>query len=741
MGGFLGIALATLGPSLCAQEPPPAVATTNGKSGQGPNPVVAAIQESNPKTPTELIEAINQLIAFQEVGLANDYAATLGKLDLQVKDMKELGDRLDSVSLLRIINNRQLDKKGREQCQRILATLAVRSNNPERLADLANQATSDDPAQRRHAITDLRVAGPLAVGPLAAILADPERQNVHPRAVFALYQMGNQTIAPLLAVLESEDEQLRANILQALGQLKASPAVHDILAAATSADGPPQIAGRSAASRVIGKLPPVEKIKKRIAAAVHDYLTGRIHLPTDGDGQSTLWTWDDKTHVLASQQVEKSVLAASTAYRIAHALWRIDPDDPQSQQMEAVVRLQRDKLYGGLHNPLGSKTKMFLHQRVGRKSQTTGKSTASFGDFSEAIFEEALRRGYVPAAIAAAENLEQVAANDDRLAQLIARRAPQAHPLVEAVGHPNRRLRFAATRALLQMNPDLPYVGASRVNEALRFFASVDGQPHILLADSRSQRRHRIASFLKNIGYETDTYKTGSAAFLAATKNSETVAAFLSFTINPRSIQEVLHELRTDPRTASLPVALIVEPENRVRAEHFAEDDPLTLVFFSPRDEETAKIQVAQLIATAGSNFIAQQERLQQAAEAIDQIAKFSKIQSDIYDLTGFDRVLKKNLYVPSLSKSASQALGNIGSAFAQLALVDAASQTHLPTETRAAAASAFARSAKKHGIGLTLEQIQRQAERYDQSAESSPENEAILWRILDAIQNSQNKK
>ena len=72
---------------------------------------------------------------------------------------------------------------------------------------------------------------------------------------------------------------------------------------------------------------------------------------------------------------------------------------------------------------------------------------------------------------------------------------------------------------------------------------------------------------------------------------------------------------------------------------------------------------------------------------------------------------------------------------------MDAASQTHLPAETRAAAADAFARSAKKHGIGLTLEQIQRQAERYDQSAESSPENEAILWRILDAIQNSQNKK
>ncbi len=729
--GFLGAILVAQVSNLSAQNPPRA--TANGKTSTA----VMAIQESNPTSPEELITAINQLVVFQELELANHYAGSLGQIDLQSEGLAELGEQIGSLPLLQIIGNKQLDQKGRNNCQKILDALIAKRTSPERLARLAQEATTGDRNERQHAITDLRVAGPGAIVPLVAILADPQPTALRDAAVFALYQMGDQTIAPLLAVMESADAPLRASILEVLGRLKTRQALYDILAASYSTSKPVRAAGRAAAGRAVGTIPPVKKIKAILTAAVNDYLAGRILQPTDIDGLTTLWSWNAENTSLTSKQVEKEVLAANTAYRIADALWKIDPSDEQSRQTAAIARLERDKLNGGLNNPLSSTTRPFLHKLFSEDN----KDTENFIDFDEAVFEEALHKGYMPAAIAAAEIFGEEVVNKSQSADILLRRAPQAHPLVKAAEHSNRRLRMAATRALLKMEPDLPFVGASDITEALRFFANVEGQPHLILADRRPRRRTNMAGLLKTIGYEIETYKSGDEAFLAASRNPECEALFLSMTLGPRSIQEVLHELRLDPRTADLPVALIVDLENRLRAEQLVEEDPLTLVFFPPRDAETAKHQVRQLMAAAGLNFVTQQERLDQASEAIKLISILSKTPTGIYDLTGFDRMLNKPLYVPSLTNVAAEALGNIGSPAAQTALVDAASRPELPIGDRKAAVAAMRRSMKDRGIGLTIAQIQKQQGRYDQSVNSSPEEEAILWSILDAIGKLGNKQ
>ncbi len=183
-------------PNLSAQSPPPT--TANGKTSAA----VVAIQESNPTSPEELITAINQLVVFQELELAKRYAASLDQIDLQSDNLAALGETIGSLPLLHIIGNKQLDQKGRDNCQKILDALITKRTSPERLARLAREATSDDPRKRQHAITDLRVAGPGAIVPLVAILADPRQAASRDAAIIALYQMGDQTIAPLLAVLE-----------------------------------------------------------------------------------------------------------------------------------------------------------------------------------------------------------------------------------------------------------------------------------------------------------------------------------------------------------------------------------------------------------------------------------------------------------------------------------------------------------------------------------------------------------
>lgn len=746
-GACFGIFLLALStPRTLAQEDPQPTAAANGENAgnsQGIQlpPAVAAIRESNPTTADELIEAINQLVAFRAFDMAHEYAIALGALEMDSATMVEVGERIGPIPLLRIVNDSRLDQKGRDQCRKILAAVHAERTDPERLAALAETAVTDKKNSRLHAIADLRSAGPLSVGPLVTILADPERRNQHRPAIDTIAQVGLPAVPPLLAVMESKNDELRANVLQILGRLEATSALHDMLAASIDSNVPLQKAAKTGIMAVTGNLPATVKIKEQLRDGIKDRLVGRYSVRTDLDDRGVLWQWDDGTRSLTSRKAEKPLLLAQAAYRIAQALSRIDSDNEESLRIESIARLQRDKLIVGLDSPIESQTVGALQELGRRAAELPEPASITFVDFVEAVFEEALRKGYLPAAIAAAEVLAGEAGKDKPGAHLIARRAPAQHPLVDAATHSDRRLRFAATRALIKLDPDLPFVGASAVTEALRFFASLEGEPHILLADSRPNRRQRIAGLLKASGYMTDPYNTGSKAFAAATKSAEYVAAFLSFTIGPRPIQDILHEMRSDPRTAGLPIGLIVDVKDLQRADGFAENDPLTLVFLPPRDVKIASQQIDRLIAVAGANFVSQEVRLQQAAEAIRLIDDISKTPNELYDLTAFDSLLAKSLQNDALSLLASRALGNIGSPFAQAALVDAASMSHLPVTQRRAAAKAFIRSVNKRGIGLTLAQIQRQANRYKESAERGPEDEAILWSILEVIQNAKHSR
>ena len=60
-----------------------------------------------------------------------------------------------------------------------------------------------------------------------------------------------------------------------------------------------------------------------------------------------------------------------------------------------------------------------------------------------------------------------------------------------------------------------------------------------------------------------------------------------------------------------------------------------------------------------------------------------------------------------------------------------------IPIAARKAAADAFVDSVQKNGVGLTVSQIQRQLQRYDQQADIDRATEEVLWSILDALQNT----
>jgi hypothetical protein len=242
-----------------------------------------------------------------------------------------------------------------------------------------------------------------------------------------------------------------------------------------------------------------------------------------------------------------------------------------------------------------------------------------------------------------------------------------------------------------------------------------------------------VAHLTEN-GWQGDLFYSGRKTLLAAKRRADYAVVFLAFTVEQPGSRDTLACLREDPRTAHLPVGLIIEPKHRLAAEVLVDQFPLTETFVVPRDGSTTQLRLDQLIATAGDRFVPHAERMQHALASIDWLARLSR-RPPLFELAGFEPALELALYNPPLATAATAALAALGSPAAQQALVNAASAVALPLKNRQEAAQAFVASIGQHGIGLSIAQIQQLKRLYDLQADDGAESEALMWSMLDALQ------
>ena len=692
------------------------------------SPAAKVIFDSDPTTPTELIKAINRLIAFGDWGLAKKYAVSLGQKGLQDTDidLTALGDDLGPASLIKIIHSTELDSRARDYCKKILAAVRERDIDPQRLAGLATTVTSKDPIDRRNAMAELRAVGSVAVAPLVQLLlSDDPSKNVAGKN--ALVALGRQAVPPILAVMQTDKQQLRNDLLFILSKLQDASSKDDLLIAMLS---PENISTRpNTNSEVVRN----KKISEQVKTSIHHYLSGQKIAPLDLGETITLWEWDDEQSKLTRRESFRALSSAQAAYRLARSLSRATSKN-EHLLLEGVALLQWEKLNRGLSRPISERV-VPEFSAIAKKYQPESK----FGilDFAEAVFEKAIELGYTPAAIAAADILTQSNVGDDEKISLLTRRGADPHPLVKALGQKDRRLRMACCQAILHLTAEHPFVGASNVSDALCYFAASEGKPRVLIADNRPLRRQKLATLFANVGYKVDGMKTGREAIQAAQKHPDYVAAFISANIGPRSSQDIFHELRGDSRTAGLPIALIVDPQHTVQVSPLVDQDSLTAFLIPPQQSEMAQQDIESLVNRLGENFVPPEERLEEAREAIRLFGILLERLPDSRNTSRWEQVLIKSLKVEKLAVEAASVLGQLHTPTAQQSLADAASAQYLPLSTRQAAANAFGKSVAKHGIGLSIAQIQQQKDRYDASEGKGPEEEAILWGILEAIENS----
>ena len=344
----------------------------------------------------------------------------------------------------------------------------------------------------------------------------------------------------------------------------------------------------------------------------------------------------------------------------------------------------------------------------------------------------AVEQHRVAAAIGAVEVLGDI--GDSRL--LLSNNG-RPRPLAEALVHGNRRLRFAAAEAVMKIDPQHDYPGASHLVETLGYLAASTGTRRVLVAHPRVSDARTLVGLLAQMGFEAETATNGRDLFFKAANSPDFELVFISDYISDPPLKETLQLLRRDRRTAGLPIALMVREEDLRKQQLDTESDPLTGAFPRPHDADALSFQIRRLFEMAGRRGISDDERRRHASAAMAWLAVLleSPDKYGFYDLLRVEKEVHSAMFDGPVPDRAAEVLGLLGTTNAQQALVDFASQNARRLPDRQAAVDAFEVAAKRRGLMLLEEDVDQQYQRYNQSELLDTGTQAVLGRILDTIE------
>ena len=700
-------------------EATPAASDATQESEVERDPVVLSLRDADPRTAEDLTRAVEILVNLGRPDEAQKYLQTLVGANLGQASLAALHGRFGSTLFIRLMRNTPLQPAGAQFSKAVLDAAYQDARSPKRLQSLINQLNDPSPEVRYTAAVDLRAGGEDAVAALVGVLADPSRSTEHARIRDTLVRLGGISQDPLIAALESDDESLRLQAMVTLGQLESVAATPYLLRPflAPQAGERMKRAARYALLKTVGQLPTLYDARLYLSRRAKDQLAAA----TDHETLVTVWRWDASRRLVMSDQVPSSDASLNTAHRIAHELHVLVPDDSDYRQLYLITMLESAKNAVGLDQPLVT----------GNRSAHATAAEAG-ADAIEEVLAAAMQQGHIAAAIGAAEVLGNI--GDQRL---LFRASGAPRPLAQALQHSNRRVRFTAAMSILQIDPQEPFPGSSYLPEALSYFLNTLGTRRALIAHPRLEKAQTLVGLLGELGFDADTSSTGAETIRLVNRSSDYEFILVSDAIDKPAVNELLQQLRRDPRTSELPIGLMARQGNVTQMERLTESDPLAETFPRPHDLVGVALATRRLLKRGERQRVPFERRILQAGSALDQMARLAEQPKtyDFYDLFRQQDAVKRTLLYSRLSPRAARVLGLLGTPSSQRALVTVASQNGRLLVDRQSAAAAFAIAVERRGLLLWRGEILLQYDRYNRSVTQTRETQLVLGSILDAIE------
>lgn len=688
------------------------------------NPAVDAILATRPTTPSECIRAAKILIDLGDPDMAKVFVKKVADANLKPDQLAELGEEFSAALFLELARHEKLEPEARPLANAVVAAVNDKLKESERIAGLIERLQASSADVRGEAMLGLQDAREAAIGPLVAVLADPTRSTEYANVRTVLASMGRFAQEPLLAVIDGAgpklaDPKLTVQAILALAEMNQPKLAVYFVGPSLSEKSDPEVrtAAATALKRLTGGVPSQAEGARQLGDVAKLYFARKQPIEGVDEGKVVLWRWDEAKRRAVASQGTSSDASRVTAARLARDAHSLAPDDHEITLLYLATMLDVAAYAKGLDRPLNDKDPAIV------EAKPFGAKTIND------VLEFAIINQHPAAATAAARLLGEIGTADELLYQ-----GDKPAPLVRAVQQPDRRLNMAALAAIVRLQPTKPFPGSSYVPGALAFFAGSSGVRHAIVAGPNMERIRDLTGLLTTVGFQVDPVTNGKDLLRMATQSPDYEVAFIDVSMSRPEAGQLLQEMRRDPRTASLLVALIARDGFLEQAQRQADADPMSKAFAKPEDEQAIRWQLDQL-ATLAPHDVDFKIRQEQAAVALDLLAELSRTSGKLYDLRRTQAAVLVALYNPKLSLKAVAVLANINSPESQRALVDLASRFVQPLKVRQAAAKAFVENTQKHGILLTTDEIRQQYDRYNESEKQDAASQKVLSQILDCLE------
>jgi CheY-like chemotaxis protein len=562
----------------------------------------------------------------------------------------------------------------------VLAAVSTQARDPERLNATISQLNNASPDVRAAAVARLRLGGDAAIKALLEVLGDESRRLEFPGVEDAVVALNDLSLPALAAASHDRNSPVGLPAIRMLGRLATPKAELYLFGPALSAGAPPSV-----------------------QQAAREALTERGNR-------------------------EDAATAAAKLYTRAASLYG-QPLRSADNLREAVV------LEGDAYSILPTSREV---RRLFLSASIEAAGPAAAGailndrsiDVVEDLLADALERNAVTVAVAAIGNLGVSASSEE-----LRRRAPQRSILIEAVRHPDRRIRTAAIEAIGHLGAETPYPGSSDVAEAVEFLIRSQGVAKAIVADVRLERARGRSGLLATQGYEAEVASDPRSLLALTATMPDCELILVDMSLAEGLSGKLIASLRRDNRTALVPIGITASTSTFDRAQRLATQFPRVVALIDAPTELAAQQWVAKLQDAGADVQVPAPLRLQEAQIALGWLAAETDRVGRVEMLRQLEPALETALYTPTLGGSVLPLLGDAGTPGGQRMLVELASNATQAIDRRRAAAVAFSRSVERFGTLLTTSEIVSQYDRYNASAAQDGDTQRVLANILDIIE------
>ena len=685
------------------------------------NPTVRAVLESPRTTPADHARAVFALVDLGEAARAASVLADLIKLDIDDPTKAALVAEFGSARFLKLARTEGLGDDAADFAATCLKAANDQASSPERLAGLVAQLGSESQRKQAAAIAQLKRSGLAGVRYCLNEIAkaDAKAQNRFREALVAL---DPESRPALRSMLESADPNLRKQAAWALGQISDAGSA-PLLAATAVLEPANSEAGRAAqwAYRKMAGQPATTSTAKRLLdTALRNARAGVPPATPDGEGLIAVYQ-RDIIAPLATEPTRLPVADATTVHaaRLARARHRIDPSSERSRRVAMVLDLQSQSLFEA--------TGITPPQLDSLDPKTAPNATLNVA-LADAI---ANRQSGAATALA-------TALGERGDAGVLMTGDGRPSPLAAALRAPHPAVRFAALQSVIQINPQSPFPGSSRIAEALVDFArggAGGGTRRVaVIASPNTSRAATIAGYLASAGIEGRATNRGAKAVELAGESPDIELVLVDLGVLDPNVRETVFRLRRQATSGLAPIGLLADAGRLEEAKKIASGHQRVLAFSRPQSAG-ATADIAQALAkVAPAGWPTAEERAKQAQAARDWLAKLLAEGPTFYNLRDHDAELQTAL-ANNHDDGSIAGLALLGTPESQQELLSLVSLPTAPIATRKAAAEAFDQSVKQFGVLLTTTEIEDQYNRYNASELADAETQQVLSAVLDTIE------